>query len=71
MPHPSLTTGPGSFPGGRGHDALGQAVMANDLLQLDHDALLAYRVAIAGLSDPARRERWRAFRDDHLRHVMN
>jgi rubrerythrin len=43
--------------------------MLNDLLQLEHDALPAYRTAIAGLRDPARRRAMEGFRDEHLRHV--
>lgn len=41
----------------------------NDLLQLEHDALPVYGLAIMGLSDPGRRARLEAFRDDHRRHV--
>jgi rubrerythrin len=41
----------------------------NDLLQLEHDALPAYALAIAGLRDPAHRSELEAFREDHLRHV--
>ena len=41
----------------------------NDLLQLDHDALSAYSVAIATLKNPEYRERLRVFRSDHERHV--
>lgn len=41
----------------------------NDLLQLEHDALPAYTLAIAGLRDPTHRARLEAFRDDHRRHV--
>lgn len=41
----------------------------NDLLQLDHDALSAYSVAIATLKNSEYRERLRVFRSDHERHV--
>lgn len=41
----------------------------NDLLQLEHDALPVYGLAIAGLGDPERRARLEAFRDDHRRHA--
>lgn len=61
------TVGPAQRDAAR--DGIGTVAMLNDLLQLEHDALPAYQIAVAGLSDPARRERLRAFRDDHLRHV--
>ena len=41
----------------------------NDLLQLDHDALHAYTLAIESIRDEQHRERLRAFRGDHERHV--
>ena len=41
----------------------------NDLLQLEHDALPAYALAVAGLREPEPREALEAFRQDHLRHV--
>jgi rubrerythrin len=41
----------------------------NDLLQLDHDALSAYSVAIASMKNSEYRERLRVFRSDHERHV--
>ena len=41
----------------------------NDLLQLEHDALPAYGLAIAGLGSSPYAEALRAFREDHLRHV--
>jgi hypothetical protein len=49
----------------------GYALIAtlNDLLQLEHDALPNYAVAIAGLRDRQLREELRAFRDDHRRHA--
>jgi hypothetical protein len=49
----------------------GYALIAalNDLLQLEHDALPNYAVAIAGLRDSQLREELRAFRDDHRRHA--
>jgi rubrerythrin len=42
----------------------------NDLLQLDHDAIDAYSLAIAELQDAAHRETLLAFRADHERHVV-
>ncbi len=50
-------------------DSIGLVAKLNDLLQLEHDALPTYQIAIAGLGSPARRERLQAFRDDHRRHV--
>jgi rubrerythrin len=50
-------------------DGIGLVAMLNDLLQLEHDALPAYQIAIAGLRNPAQRDRLLAFRDDHRRHV--
>ncbi len=41
----------------------------NDLLQLEHDALPTYALAIAALQDPSDRAAMAAFRDDHRRHV--
>lgn len=41
----------------------------NDLLQLDHDALQAYTLAIKGLRNPTHRETLERFRSDHERHV--
>jgi rubrerythrin len=41
----------------------------NDLLQLDHDAIQAYNLAIRSLSVEAYRETLRSFRADHERHV--
>lgn len=43
--------------------------MLNDLLQLDHDAVGAYSVAINATTDDARRETLRGFRADHERHI--
>ncbi|WP_207458144.1 ferritin-like domain-containing protein [Azospirillum sp. SYSU D00513] len=40
-----------------------------DLLQLEHDALPAYSVAISGLRTPEFREALTSFREDHERHV--
>lgn len=42
-----------------------------DLLQLEHDALPAYSVAIAGLRRPDLRETLEAHRADHERHVRD
>jgi len=49
----------------------GYALIAtlNDLLQLEHDALPNYALAIAGLRDRQLREELRVFRDDHRRHA--
>jgi rubrerythrin/limonene-1,2-epoxide hydrolase len=41
----------------------------NDLLQLDHDAVEAYTIAIDRIRDATRRESLVAFRADHKRHV--
>jgi hypothetical protein len=41
----------------------------NDLLQLDHDAVGAYGIAIEALKNPSYKERLRAFRGDHERHI--
>lgn len=41
----------------------------NDLLQLDHDALQSYALAIEELESVAYRETVRRFRSDHERHV--
>jgi rubrerythrin len=41
----------------------------NDLLQLDHDALQSYALAIKEVEHPAYRETLRRFRTDHERHV--
>lgn len=49
----------------------GAAIVAdlNDLLQLDHDAVNAYTVAIDTLKSDDFRERLVAFRSDHKRHI--
>ncbi len=41
----------------------------NDLLQLDHDAVGAYGIAIQATTDESRRETLREFRADHERHI--
>ena len=41
----------------------------NDLLQLDHDAVEAYTIAIDSIRDPSRRESLVSFRADHKRHI--
>lgn len=41
----------------------------NDLLQLDHDAVQAYNVAIKNLSNESHRETLLRFRGDHERHI--
>ena len=43
--------------------------MLNDLLQLDHDAVGAYAIAINATTDESRRETLRGFRADHQRHI--
>jgi rubrerythrin len=43
--------------------------LLNDLLQLDHDALEAYTLAIKGVDDPLHRETLEYFRGDHERHI--
>lgn len=47
----------------------GQIAALNDLLQLDHDALHSYQLAIQELEGGAYRETVRRFRTDHERHV--
>ncbi len=41
----------------------------NDLLQLDHDAMQAYTVAIENLDDEGHKTTLRMFRGDHERHI--
>jgi len=41
----------------------------NDLLQLDHDAVQAYTVAIENVADPMYRDTLIRFRGDHERHI--
>ena len=41
----------------------------NDLLQLDHDAVGAYGIAIHAAADEAQRQTLREFRADHERHI--
>ena len=41
----------------------------NDLLQLDHDAVGVYGIAIHATTDESRRETLREFRTDHERHI--
>jgi rubrerythrin len=41
----------------------------NDLLQLDHDAVGAYGIAIRATTDESHRETLRGFRADHERHI--
>ncbi len=58
-------------PAGHTEQTLGptQIAMLNDLLQLDHDALQSYELAINELEGTAYRETVRRFRGDHERHV--
>jgi rubrerythrin len=51
------------------HDPAALAARLNDLLQLDHDALQAYDIAIQALRGERHRETLRRFRADHERHV--
>jgi len=51
-------------------DPAALAARLNDLLQLDHDALQAYDLAIAALRGERHRETLRRFRADHERHVQ-
>ncbi len=73
-PRQAVSAGSGAANNEPGHrdvarDDVGLVAMLNDLLQLEHDALPAYQIAIAGLRNSAPRDRLKAFRDDHLRHV--
>ena len=43
----------------------------NDLLQLDHDAVQAYTLAIKGVEDPLHQDTLRTFRADHERHIRD
>ncbi len=43
--------------------------LLTDLVQLDHDAVLAYDAAIERLGDSAHRSTLAGFRQDHLRHI--
>lgn len=43
----------------------------NDLLQLDHDAVQAYGLAIKGVMSPDHKQTLTRFRGDHERHVRN
>ncbi len=43
----------------------------NDLLQLDHDAVQAYGLAIDGIQNPEHKQTLNRFRGDHERHVQN
>jgi hypothetical protein len=45
--------------------------LLNDLLQLDHDAVEAYTLAIQGVADPLHRETLEFFREDHARHIRD
>jgi bacterioferritin (cytochrome b1) len=58
-------------PTGQPDRALDSAHIAtlNDLLQLDHDAVHSYGLAIAELEASAYRETVRRFRSDHERHI--
>ena len=50
-------------------DPAALAARLNDLLQLDHDALGAYDLAIAALRNERHKDTLRRFRADHERHV--
>ena len=43
----------------------------NDLLQLDHDAIGAYQIAIEKLADPGQAQQIQTFMHDHERHVRD
>lgn len=43
----------------------------NDLLQLDHDAVQAYTIAIENIETETLRSRLQAFRADHERHIID
>lgn len=43
----------------------------NDLLQLDHDAVQAYTIAIDNIETEMTRSALQAFRDDHERHIQD
>ena len=51
------------------HNATTLIAGLNDLLQLDHDAVEAYTVAIDLVREPAYRETLVAYRADHKRHI--
>ena len=53
-----------------GTESDAQTLLYN-LILLDYDAIAAYEVAIAGLSDDAHRRALSSFRDDHVRHTQN
>ena len=44
--------------------------LIRNLIELDYDAIEAYEAAIERLEDPAFRAQFRAFCDDHRRHVV-
>jgi rubrerythrin len=45
--------------------------LLNDLLQLDHDAVQAYTMAIGGIQNPDYRQTLTRFRGDHERHIRD
>lgn len=55
--------------GSSGVDAAEILEGLNDLLQLDHDAIGAYQIAIERLSDPNHAQQIQGFLHDHERHV--
>lgn len=52
-----------------GSDESALTAELNDLLQLDHDAVEAYTIAIDAVSDPRYREQLVEYRADHKRHI--
>lgn len=54
---------------GAGESDAGLLASLNDLLQLDHDAVEAYTVAIDMVREPRYRETLSEFRADHKRHI--
>jgi uncharacterized protein (TIGR02284 family) len=52
-----------------GEDTL--ADLLNELIELDYDAIEAYRAAVARVEDLRDRARLAGFLDDHLRHVRD
>jgi uncharacterized protein (TIGR02284 family) len=52
-----------------GTDRVTMVARLNDMLQLDHDAVQAYTVAIENLENQSHRETLKQFRADHQRHI--
>ncbi len=45
--------------------------LLNELIELDYDAIEAYRAAVLRVADPRDRARVSGFLDDHVRHVQD